>query len=354
MTVGVRRVGIGTAVAVLLSTGALASSAAAAPVGCGSVITANTTLTANVGPCPKEGLVIGADNITLDLGGKTVFGKARTGEGAGVLIEGRTGVTVKNGTVRFFDAGVAIVRGGSNTVQTIVARDNIGSLKGKNEMGDGITIRSSDGNTISANRAFHNGPFSGISIIGDTSDPAGGSASNEIVGNQVVDNDVPSTEYGPNQDDGIRIEGPNAKDNSVHGNTVRGNGLDGIAVFADQRTGLKNTGNQVYDNTVEGNGFHEFGHRKGDGIILFGLPTNPAVGGADSTNVHDNQVHGNAAHGIRVNSQNNTITENDARGNAAFPGVTAFDLRDFSATCDNNTWSGNLYNTATPACTTNP
>ncbi len=350
----VKRVGVGTAVAVLLGTGVLASSAAAAPVGCGTVITADTTLTANVGPCPRGGLVIGADNVTLNLGGRTVFGKDRTGDGAGILIDGHTGVTVTNGRVRAFDAGVVIVRGGSNTVQGITAQDNIGSLKGKNELGDGITIRSSDGNTISANTAFHNGPFSGISIIGDTSDPAGGSSSNEIVGNRVVDNDVPSTEFGPNQDDGIRIEGPNAKDNSVHANTVRGNGLDGIAVFADQRTGLLNTGNQIYDNTVEGNGFHEFGHRKGDGIILFGLPTNPAVGGADSTNVHDNQVHGNAANGIRVNSEDNTITNNDARGNAAFPGVTAFDLRDINPTCDNNVWSGNLYTTATPICTTAP
>jgi parallel beta-helix repeat protein len=123
-------------------------------------------------------------------------------------------------------------------------------------------------------------------------------------------------------------------------------------LFADQLIGLKNTGHEVYGNTVEGNGFHEFGHRKGDGIRLFGSPANPAVGGADSTYVQDNQVHGNAANGIRVDSKNNTITSNDARDNAAFPGVTAFDLQDTNAGCDNNVWSANLFDTATPACTT--
>ncbi|MEN3315803.1 MAG: hypothetical protein V7605_2037, partial [Acidimicrobiaceae bacterium] len=40
--------------------------AAAATIHCGSVITASTTLQADVGPCPKDGLTITASNITLD------------------------------------------------------------------------------------------------------------------------------------------------------------------------------------------------------------------------------------------------------------------------------------------------
>lgn len=75
MTVG-KRVGVGAAVAVLLGAGAFASSAAAAPVGCGTVVTRDTTLTADIGPCNSGGLAVGADNVTLDLGGHTVFGKA--------------------------------------------------------------------------------------------------------------------------------------------------------------------------------------------------------------------------------------------------------------------------------------
>lgn len=345
------RFGVGAAFAALFGASVLVVPAAAAPAGCGTVITASTTLTADVGPCNRGGIVVGADNITLDLGGRTVFGMARQGDGVGILVQGRSGVTVKNGRVRAFDAGVAIVGGSSNMVQGVTARDNIGALKNTKDYGDGITIRSSSSNTISGNTVVNNGPFSGISLLGSTTDPAAGSSNNDIVNNQVVDNDVPSGPTGPNQDDGIRIEGPNATGNSISGNTVRGNGLDGIAVFADQQTGLRNTGNEIVANTVEGNGFHEFAHRKGDGIILFGLPTNPAVGGADSTLIDGNQVHGNAANGIRVNAEDNTITRNDARSNAAYPGITgAVDLRDINPTCDNNAWSANLFNSANPAC----
>ncbi len=326
----------------------LASTASAAPVGCGSVITQSTTLTADVGPCNQGGLVIGADNITLDLGGHSVLGKPRSGDGLGIAISNHTGVTVKNGTVRFFDAGVAILQGGGNTVTNVRARDNIGAGKSnrKGDFGDGIAVNSSSGNTVSSNTVFHNGPYSGISVVASTTMPASG---NSISGNTVIDNDV-AFQGVVNQDDGVRIEGPNATGNTVQGNTVRGNGLDGIALFADQGTGFPNSGTTVASNIVEGNGFHDKGHRKGDGIVLFGAPTSTTVKGADSSNVHDNTVRGNAANGVRVASRSNTIASNVATANAAYPGVTAFDLTDANPGCDANSWSANTYGTRNQTC----
>ena len=47
---------------------------AAATIHCGSVITTSTTLNADVGPCPTNGLIIAASNITLNLGGHSVIG----------------------------------------------------------------------------------------------------------------------------------------------------------------------------------------------------------------------------------------------------------------------------------------
>src|SRR5215210_9323889 len=52
----------------------------ASHVGCGSLITTDTTLDSDVGPCVGDGLIVAADDITLDLGGHTVSG---TGTGAG-------------------------------------------------------------------------------------------------------------------------------------------------------------------------------------------------------------------------------------------------------------------------------
>jgi parallel beta-helix repeat protein len=330
---------------------AAVSSAAAAPPRCGSTITQSTTLTANIGPCNQGGLVIGADNITLDLGGKTVMGKPRAGDYLGILVAGHTGVTIRNGIVRDFDAGVVIRGGSGNTVTQITARDNIGTLSGANSKagrGDGITINGASNNTISGNTVVHNGPFGGITILAAL-DGSNISANNVIQGNNVVGNDVALD--GVNQDDGIRIEGPNSPGTQIIGNTVRDSGLDGISIFADQGTGYKNSGTVITGNLIEGNGFHDKGHRKGDGIVLFGSPANPAIGGADNTLVTDNDVLGNAASGIRVASRNNTISSNTAQGNAAWPGLSnVFDLNDLNANCDNNVWLGNVFGTASSAC----
>ena len=42
-------------------------SAGAAPLACGEVITKDTTLQSDLTNCPGDGLVVGADEITLDL-----------------------------------------------------------------------------------------------------------------------------------------------------------------------------------------------------------------------------------------------------------------------------------------------
>jgi parallel beta-helix repeat protein len=328
------------------------SAAHAAPLRCGSTITQSTTLTANIGPCNQGGLVIGADNITLDLNGKTVTGKTRSGDGVGISINGRTGVTIRSGTVRDFDAGVVIHAGGGNTVSQIVARDNIGTGKynSKFGLGEGIAIFGSSNNTIAGNTVLHNGPLGGIAIVSDL----GGTmtaASNVIQGNNVVSNDVALG--AANNDIGIRIEGPNAPNTQILTNTVRDSGIDGIAVFTDQGTGLENSGTVINNNTVSGNGFHDFTHRKGDGIAVLGAPADPAIGGADNSQIIDNDVRGNAANGIRVGSRDNSINGNTALGNAAWPGLSdVFDLNDQSPSCDNNVWILNVFGTANQACVT--
>lgn len=321
-----------------VTTVGLASPAASAPatVKCGTVITAPTTLAANVGPCSRGGLVIGADGITLDLGGFAVIGRAnRTGDGAGILLSGRQNVTVRNGRVTDFDAGVAIVGGSSNTITDLLAKDNIGTTK-RGDFGDGIAVSSSNGNLIVDNDVIHNGPFDGIGLVG-------ASSGNLIEGNVVSENNVAFT-----GDDGIRIEGPGATNNTVRANTVTGNTLDGIAVFSDQGTGNLNTGNIIEDNTVTANGFGLLLARPGDGIRTFLR--------ANSTIIRNNVVRDNAGSGILIGSLNNQIVTNTSLGNArqAAAASPRFDLHDTNAACDANVWSGNVFGTANQACTTGP
>lgn len=101
-------------------------------VGCGETITADTTLDSDLLDCPNNGIVIGADNITLDLNGHTVVGngellrKCPKGEfcDVGLLNDGHDGVTVRDGSVREFGTGVFVGRARHNRVLAISSSRN--------------------------------------------------------------------------------------------------------------------------------------------------------------------------------------------------------------------------------------
>ena len=342
----------------LFATTAVATTASAAVLSCGQVITQSTKLDNDVGPCPNNGahgIVIGASNVTLDLNGHTVFGTAASGEGAGVYMLNRTGVTVKNGTVRSFDGGVAIDGGSRNTVTNMVARDNIGIVN-VTRYGEGIAMLSSSDNRIRNNLVVHNGPFGGIGVYTQVNSEhqrttSGVSRGNLIDSNQVVDNNLPRS-LQINDSDGIRIERMSVF-NTITNNRVTGSGLDGIALFAFSPN------NTIKFNSVYRNGFLNPAARRGDGIRVFG--------GSENTLVQGNQVWGNAANGIILHGQfmdrppvlNSRVLDNYSVDNNRLPpigpgplGGPTFDLNDGNPDCDNNVWLRNRYRTANPACTT--
>src|SRR4051794_41657583 len=79
----------------LLALLALGSPATASHVSCGAVLNTDTTLDSDLSDCPGSGVVIGASDITVDLGGHTIDG---SGTGAGVDNGGGYDrVTVRNG-----------------------------------------------------------------------------------------------------------------------------------------------------------------------------------------------------------------------------------------------------------------
>src|SRR5258707_456893 len=77
---------------------------------CGSTITTNTTLTADIGPCPGDGLIIGRSGITLDLNGHHIEG---SGDGTGINIGRMADIVIKNGTVFNFGVGLSASRAGT-------------------------------------------------------------------------------------------------------------------------------------------------------------------------------------------------------------------------------------------------
>jgi parallel beta-helix repeat protein len=335
---------------------------AAATVSCGQTITKNTTLTADVGPCAVDGIIIGADNITLNLNGRRVFGNSdqgESGEFAGIRLAGRTGVTVtghpgksgKTGTVSGFEAGVVIDGGSANTVQNVTARDNIGRDDPFNaELGDGIIVFDSPSNRILNNVVAHNGIFDGIGVLGSASD------NTTIQGNTVEDT------VGPRPSDGSTVGGPagqgvivNGADGATRG-VITGTKTEGNTIRRNASTGIGNINHvdaSIVRNTIEGNGLTNLA---GNGIgIQAGLGFRIAF--ATRILVQGNEVHGNGQDGIliREGASENRIIDNDAAdNNAAFEFFRSFDLNDENPDCDQNVWSGNIWGAGLfdPACVT--
>jgi parallel beta-helix repeat protein len=95
---------------------------AAKPVQCGDTITTDVTLHHNL-HCPNNGIIIGADNITLDLNYHTIDGDGTPAAGCdpdtefcdtGVVSFRHDGVTVVHGSVRQFDVGVFVAKARHN------------------------------------------------------------------------------------------------------------------------------------------------------------------------------------------------------------------------------------------------
>jgi parallel beta-helix repeat protein len=313
----------------LLAVGAALPNPAQGSVGCGDTIKRDKALTHDVGPCSGDGLIMGKDGIVLDLRGHDVIGE---GEGVGIALGDLTGVTVKStgsrGEVSKFDAGVAISGGSQNSVRGLTLRKNLGP--GNTDFGDGVSISDSTGNLVKDNRVVNNGPFSGISVVGDAS------VGNMILANRIMKNTF-SVDPAQSQTDGIRLEnltGPTI----VRQNVVKGSGLDGISLFANS------SGNTVSGNVLSENGSEANSIRAGSGIIVFQ--------GANSNQITSNEVRGSAASGIEVRnmSTSNTLTSNLAKGNNTASLAGAFDLLDANAACDSNVWTGSTFGTRSQTC----
>ena len=357
--------------------------ALASNVSCGATITANTKLDSDLTNCPSNGIVIGADNITLDLNGHTVGGD---GVPAGSCFEegicdlgisniaGHAGVTIKGGAVRGFDVGIS-VNGNDNRIQGVASANNSTF---------GMILGDSTGSRIDHNSSVDDG-VSGILMFDSTDSridhnsvvgsqgyamPVFGSSHNRLEQNVLTgdqhgilveessnDNDVTSNRIFH----GGSIEIGHSGDNRVEGNVLT-DPSDGILLGEAQRT-------LVSDNSVTnaGVGFPEAG---GFGILLDGADDNlvernavtggngPAIfvtslesegtsdrnvishnvtnsrlsdgifvnGNATATLVERNTANGNGHDGIEVSAAGTTLTRNTADFNhelgiEAVPGV---------------------------------
>ncbi len=259
-----------------------------ATVTCGQVVTQSIRVMNDLTDCLGDGLVIGADGITLDLDGHTIDG---TGLGFGILNNGFDSVTITNGVVQEFDAGVQV---GAGTALGIVSEVS----PQLNELA-GVQLTNADdgtnGNIVRDNTVTGNG--GGVVLLSGTQHAH--VLRNTIAGNAGIGvhtlnsstNRVESNEISGSSDASIVLEG--AGDNTVIGNTVSGSADGSVVVH------LGSTGNRIEANHLtEGE----------TGIIVSQSSANELVGnvahdmsdaGIVLEEAHDSLVQGND---VRFNS----------------------------------------------------
>jgi parallel beta-helix repeat protein len=273
-------------------------------VSCGDTITTDTTLHKDLANCPNNGIVIGADGVTLDLNHHRIDGDGTPAAGCdpetefcdiGVLNLGHDGVTVMHGSVREFDAGAVVGEARHNRLLDIsssrnrfvgivvfdsarsVVRGSSGSGSLERHEGAGLGLFDSDHVRILRNSFRH-------------------SAHVGIVSPESTHNLIKGNVFSRNDDEGILMEGgernqirrnrfirngggitlgPGSRNVIAHNRVVRGH--DGIRIE-------KGHGNLVADNVVV--------HARRAGIRL-GI-SHPLIGGAH------NVVRGNLVRGSRV------------------------------------------------------
>jgi parallel beta-helix repeat protein len=265
---------------------------------CGDAITANTTLANDLTNCPGDGLVVAADDITLNLNGHTIDGDAVPGIAdfdVGIRVAGHHGVTITDGHITEFDLGVGLTGSTGNTINSLTVN---GNQRRGIQLADG-----SNGNRIERNIANHNSR-SGIALLdsahnlitGNTSDGnlltgifVVSSSQNRITHNLVAHTGGIALTGGSNRnviDDNDIADFPEfgIEINVADGNVVTHNRVrdmaGGIGIGGD-------------DNVITGNTISGFAACEGCGIgVQMGAGSNNLIAG--------NRVTGQARYGIEV------------------------------------------------------
>ncbi len=90
---------------------------------CGQVVTESVTLSANL-ECSTDGLIAGADGITINLNGFTIAGPGGESSKVGIMLANNDNVQVTGGTVKGFQAGVLNTGGSGNTISKVTFTEN--------------------------------------------------------------------------------------------------------------------------------------------------------------------------------------------------------------------------------------
>jgi len=192
---------------------ALLCPGAAADDLCGATIVSNLKLDHDL-TCAAGGLIVGADEIRIDLNGHTIAG---SGSGAGIDVAGGTRVSISHGTITNFEAGVRVFESTGVVIKGVEFNGN----------SDGVDCQAGCMESTIKENEFRNNDARGIML-------RGGSTDNIVKENILTGNNV-----------GILLFG--SIDSTIKENIVSSSLLAGI------RLGVLATGNLIQENTVSAN-----------------------------------------------------------------------------------------------------
>ena len=237
-------------------TGLVASSSANGGVYCGAYITQNVTLQHDIYGCVDGGITIAKSGVTVDLNGHTING---LGEGDGIAAAGVSGVTIRNGSIVNFEAGLRL---------TGVTNSLVHDTRLSMNSDASAWVEASTGNKFLRLTMTENGD-GGFRLIG--------SSKNRIAGSAISGA----------SDSGVGLEGLSSYNRLVRNKVT----LAGEGVKVDD-----GTGNRIFRNTLSHNG--------GAGVEV--------AQEALATRVNENQTHFNGADGIFVEAFGTQINRNNS------------------------------------------
>ena len=271
--------------------GALGAPASAGHVSCGQTITEDTTLDSDLN-CTGDGIVIGAPDITLDLGGHTIAGDGGLGDDGIDNRAGHDGVEVTNGTIQSFGYGVYLIGATQNRLHGLAVSGN--DL--------GIILQISAENSVAENQLTGN--RSGIDLAdADRNSVTGNHVTGACTGIWLLfsdENTVTENEVSGNECTGILLDA--SDQNTVKKNKASGNGTFGIELVDHFGSGGSDQ-NTIAENKASGNEFD-------------GIQVDSSFFGGENL-LLENRTDRNGDDGIDVRSSA-TLSENRADRNGDF------------------------------------
>jgi parallel beta-helix repeat protein len=306
------------------------AASAASKLTCGQKITVSVRLANDLVGCPHDGLVIGADRITVDLAGHSIQGGNAPGS-EGIADDGHNGLTVKNGSIsHFFLSGIGLRGAAGSSVSHVTIRQ-IGAGGVEPDTSAGVLVKDSPGTSVSASTVTND-----VSAFQSDGVDVLSSARTVISDSRIARNAW---------DGVVVIDSP---DSRIVDNTLDRNANQGIEVnFGADRTLLARnhaahnvsnglvvgaiSGARIIDNTLTVNGegglfmfdllnsrvSGNTAHGNGVGIDLEG-----GQNGSSGDRITDNDASRNVFLGLLVadGANNNTVTDNVASANQGKPG----------------------------------